>query len=110
MAEDWPRLLDIVAWLRRHPRPGVYLRQVDIPGVHSKFIEAHRSVLAELFDLALPPEALDTSGSGSAGFCRRYGFRDKPLRLRFRLLDPNRPLLPTGTDQDIAVTHEPSPG
>lgn len=106
LAEDWPRLLKIVAWLRAHPRPGVYLRQVDIPGVHSKFIEGHRGVLSELLDMALPEEAIDGSASGASQFCRRYGFLDKPLRIRFRLLDPGLALLPTGTDQDITVRQD----
>lgn len=86
LAEEWPRLLDIVGWLQTHPRPGVYLRQVDIAGVHSKFIEAHRGVLAELADRVLPPEAIDLAASGAGQFVQRYGFRDKPLRIRFRLL------------------------
>ncbi|MFZ0134089.1 MAG: Wadjet anti-phage system protein JetD domain-containing protein [Desulfobacterales bacterium] len=106
LADDWPHLLDIVSWLQCHPRPGVYLRQVDIAGVHSKFIEGHRAVLAELFDLALPPAAIEAAASGAAGFCRRYGFRDKPRRLRFRLLDPDTALFPAGTDQDVTVNHE----
>ena len=33
LAEHWPRLLAVVAWVQAHPRPGVYLRQVDAPGV-----------------------------------------------------------------------------
>jgi hypothetical protein len=86
LAEEWARLLDIVDWLKANPRPGVYLRQVDIAGVHSKFIEAHRGVLAELADAVLPPEAVDFSASGVSQFAQRYGFRDKPLRVRFRLL------------------------
>lgn len=106
LADDWPRLLAIVRWLQQHPRPGVYLRQVDIAGVHSKFIEGHRAVLAELFDLVLSSEAIDTTAGGLAGFCRRYGFRDKSLRLRFRLLDPAMAPFSTGTDQDIAVSAE----
>jgi hypothetical protein len=59
LAEDWPRLLAIVAWLRKHPRPAVYLRQIDLPGVHTKFIEGHRGVLAELLDLVLPAGAIE---------------------------------------------------
>ncbi|MFZ0612533.1 MAG: Wadjet anti-phage system protein JetD domain-containing protein [Desulfobacterales bacterium] len=106
LADNWPRLLDIVHWLERHPRPGVYLRQVDIAGVHSKFIEGHRAVLAELFDLTLPPAAIQAAASGAAGFCRRYGFRDKPRRLRFRILDSRLALFATDTDQDITVSHE----
>ena len=106
LADDWFLLLDIVAWMRRHPRPGLYLRQVDIPGVHSKFIEGHRSVLTELFDLVLPEEAVDREAGGVSGFGRRYGFRDKPVRVRFRILDEACAVFPTGTDQDIAVTHD----
>ncbi|MDO8275261.1 MAG: DUF3322 domain-containing protein, partial [Serpentinimonas sp.] len=93
LVERWERLLAVVAWLQAHPRPGVYLRQVDAPGVHSKFIEAHRGVLAELLELALPPDCLITQASGGAQFARRFGFLDKPLRIRFRLLDPALPSL-----------------
>ncbi len=85
LADSWPRLLGVVSWLQAHPRPGIYLRQVDVPGVDSKFMESSRGVLAELFDLALPAEAIDVSAGGASQFCRRYGFRDKPLRIRFRL-------------------------
>jgi hypothetical protein len=89
LADDWSGLLDIVSWVQTHPRPGVYLRQVDLPGIHSKFIEAQRGVLTELLDQALPAEAVDRTASGAAQFARRYGFRDKPLRVRLRFLDPN---------------------
>ncbi|MGD9098808.1 MAG: DUF3322 domain-containing protein [Desulfobacterales bacterium] len=106
LADDWPLLLDIVAWIRQHPHPGLYLRQVDIPGVHTKFIEGRRSVLTELFDLVLPDEAVDREAGGVSGFCRRYGFMDKPARVRFRILDDACAVFPAGADQDIAVTHD----
>ena len=104
LATVWPRLLDVVRWVHAHPRPGIYLRQVDIPGVDSKFIEGQRGVLAELLDLALPATAIDPGATGTSQFCRRYGFQDKPLRIRFRILDMGLALLHTGTDQDISVT------
>ncbi|MBI4695877.1 MAG: hypothetical protein HY749_17865 [Gammaproteobacteria bacterium] len=94
LEEPWTRLLSVVAWLEAHPRPGTYLRQIDIPGNDSKFIETHRGVLAEWLDLALSADYIDTSVSGAAHFERRYGFRAKPVRLRFRLLDPALPSLP----------------
>ncbi len=94
LVDVWCRLLEIIAWLKTHPRPDVYLRQVDIQGVHSKFIEAHRGVLMELLDIVLPPEVIDSTASGVSQFARRYGFRDKPLRIRFRVLDPEHALLP----------------
>ena len=45
---DWSTLLGFMAWLQRHPRPGIYLRQVDLPGLHTKFIETHRRLLMTL--------------------------------------------------------------
>ncbi len=103
LADEWGRLLDIVAWLRAHPLPGVYLRQVDLPGVHSKFIEAQRGVLSELLDSVLPPGAIDASAGGVSQFAARYGFRDKPQRIRFRLLDAEHAWLPGGLLPDITL-------
>ena len=100
----WPRLLAVVAWLQAHPRPGVYLRQVDLPGVDSKFMEAHRGVLSSLLDLALPAQAVDPSASGASQFARRYGFRDKPLRVRLRWLGAGAVLLPAAAEADQDVT------
>ena len=101
LAGDWDCLLDVVGWLQDHPRPGVYLRQMDVPGVHSKFVEARRGVIGELLDCALPPQSIDAGAAGAAGFARRYGFLDKPERIRFRVLDPARALLPGGHIQDV---------
>ncbi|HSV77862.1 MAG TPA: DUF3322 domain-containing protein [Ramlibacter sp.] len=103
LADAWPRLLAVASWLRAHPRPGLYLRQLELAGVDSKFIEQHRAVLAELLDRVLPPEAIDARAIGLAGFARRYGFRDKPLRIRFRSLDAGWSPLGTGETEDLAV-------
>lgn len=104
LAEDWQRLLDLIDWLQSRPRPGVYLRQVDVPGVHTKFIEQHRGVLCELLDLVLAPEAVDAAAAGAGQFAARYGLRDKPQRVRLRFLDPQcNPWLPGG-DGDFALT------
>ena len=94
LSDRWSRLLAVVAWLQAHPRPWVYLRQVDIPGVDTKFIEANRGVLTEWLDLALPPDTIDAAATGLSQFNRRYGFLDKPLRIRFRLLDSSLPQMP----------------
>jgi hypothetical protein len=111
LGDDWPRLLAVVAWLRTHPRPGIYLRQVNIPGIDSKFIELHRQVLTQLLDLSLPAQAIDRASTGAAQFCQRYGFRDRPLRIRFRVLDPALGFFPSTIaqgvgEQDVQVTQE----
>ncbi|MFU2488056.1 DUF3322 domain-containing protein [Thauera sp. WH-1] len=103
LAADWSRLLDVVAWLQAHPRPGVYLRQVDLPGIHTKFIESQRGVLAELLDLALPAAAIDPTRTGAQQFAARYGFLDKPALLRLRVLDPALHLLPGAPCPDLAL-------
>jgi hypothetical protein len=106
LADVWDHLLDVVDWVKMHPRPGVYLRQVDIAGVHSKFIEAHRGVLIQWLDQVLPPEVVDTTASGVSGFVRRYGFRDKPQRIRLRALDPAHALFPGSGGADITLDSE----
>lgn len=94
LEHDWVGLVDVVEWLQRHPRPGIYLRQMDVAGVDTKFVHSHRGVLAELLDLALPPESVDGSQKGAARFERRFGFRTKPERIRIRFLDPDCVRLP----------------
>jgi hypothetical protein len=87
-ANEWPAILDVLDYFRRHPRPGVYLRQLDIPGVDTKFIEARRRLIAELLDAVLAPESVDPTLTGAAHFAKRYGLRTEPVLIRFRLLDP----------------------
>ena len=106
MAEDWPYLLDVIQWMQSHSRPGIYLRQIDVQGVHTEFIETYRPVLTEMLDIALPHEGVYTETFGASQFCRRYGFLDKPLRIRFRMLDSTLALLPGNADQDIAVNQD----
>lgn len=103
LAGQWSTLMDVVIWLQVNPRPGIYLRQVDIPGVHSKFIETHRPVLSELLDLCLPQEAINPNANGISRFTARYGFRDKPARIRFRVLDPSASPLPGVGLPDITL-------
>jgi len=103
LANEWEHLLDVIDWLLAHPRPGIYLRQVDIPGVHSKFIEAYRGVLMQWLDRVLPPDVIDDAAHGVGGFARRYGFREKPLRIRLRGLDPTRSLLDGLVGADITL-------
>ena len=82
MAEAWDRLLATVRWIERQQAPGMYLRQVDVPGVDTKFIERHKGVLAELLDAQLEPSRVNAAAPDFAG---RYGFLRRPGYVRFRL-------------------------
>lgn len=114
----------VALWLRDNPGPGVYVRQLSLPGVHSKFVENHRRVIDELAE-ALSPSA-DNSLNGdeqldevqvdpgsllgqpartpAARFATRHGFLHPPELVRFRSLDPGLPLL--GQARDLTVTAE----
>jgi hypothetical protein len=86
-SDGWERILAILQWFRAHPRPGLYLRQLDIPGVDTKFIEARKALLSELLDLLLPASSVQREATGARQFDQRYGLLGKPVMLRFRLLD-----------------------
>lgn len=72
---EWTRILTAVAWLDENRDSGLHLRQVTAPGVDTKFIERHRTVLAQM--LGVPPR----------DFARALGFAQKPSTVRLRF-DP----------------------
>ncbi len=84
----WDSLLQVVSFFLAHPRPGLYLRQLDLPGINTKFIESQSSVIATLLDAALPSEHIDRNFSASRSFEQRYGLQAKPVVIRLRILDP----------------------
>lgn len=88
-ADDWSRLLAVCRYFQDHPKPNLYLRQLEIPGVDTKFIESRRALLSEMLELILPVEAknTDVTGLSDHGFERRFGLRVEAPMIRFRLLD-----------------------
>ncbi|MFA6700636.1 MAG: Wadjet anti-phage system protein JetD domain-containing protein [Thiomicrospira sp.] len=90
--QAWSSLLVFMQWRVNHPNPQIYLRQVPLAQFDSKFLEAHKSVLAECLDWILPPEQIQTEFSGAKQFCARYGFLDQAEQLQARLLDSNQSL------------------
>lgn len=81
------RLIRFSEWMRAHPPEGMYLRQVDLPAIDTKFLEAHTGILSAWLDLVLPGDRVDSSFSPGRAFAQRYGFSRKPDLVRFRLLD-----------------------
>ncbi len=101
----------VAVWLRDHPAPGIYVRQLSLPGVHTKFIETHRRVIDEMAAVVrgiedapeTPPDAA-AARTPATRFAQRHGFLDVPELVRFRLLDPGIDVL--GGARDITVTAE----
>jgi hypothetical protein len=84
LADCWAELVGTVRWMADCQRQGMYLRQIDVPGSDTKFIERHRGVLADLLDSHLDPGRIDPAVPRT-DFAGRYGFRKKPDYVRFRL-------------------------
>jgi hypothetical protein len=120
----------IALWLRDHPEPAVYVRQLSLPGVHTKFVENHRRVIDELAESLAAGTDDNRDGDNDAGgddhlanvqaqpgsllgepartpaarFAARHGFLHPPELVRFRSLDQGLPLL--GQARDVTVTAE----
>lgn len=90
----FPRLLAVATYLQAHPRPKRFARELGIAGVDSKFIEDHQTLLSDWLDFLLPEDAVDSTvrGLSNHGFERRFGLRYEDPLIRFRWLDPQRPL------------------
>ncbi len=96
---DWAGVLAVADWLRSHPNPQVYVRQVDLPGVHTKIVERHRQTIAALVDDGRPRARMSTMRA----FESAYGFRSRPARVRFRALDPATAPVPGLVDVTVSV-------
>ncbi|WP_298255183.1 Wadjet anti-phage system protein JetD domain-containing protein [uncultured Arthrobacter sp.] len=46
--EDALTAARVAVWLRDHPDPGIHVRQLGLPGVHTKFVEGHRQTIDEM--------------------------------------------------------------
>jgi hypothetical protein len=112
LTDRWNDLLATVTWIARNPQPGLHLRQIAVPGVDTKFIEAHRAVLTDWLDATLDADRIDTSAPRS-DFVRRFGFEPKPDYIRARTLAPDSTL--TGPFREAwlrvdELAHHPLPG
>lgn len=81
---DWPALLRVVRWFCDNPRSGLYLRQLPVEGVDTKFFETRTSILDALLLLA-NPVGVDVNAER---FEQRHGLRWEQPLIRLRFLDP----------------------
>ena len=84
----WDKLIQVCLYFINNRKSGLYIRQIVIPGIDTKFIEANKRIIADILI------SLDPGGWGSDplplsnhGFEKRFGLLfDEPL-IRFRILD-----------------------
>jgi len=74
VGDGWPAVLAAFDWIEAKRRSGRYLREIDAPGVDTKFVERHRALLARLLAVS----------SSATGFASELGFASKPAHVRLR--------------------------
>ena len=77
-------LIDVVEYLRQHPRPGLFAREIPL-SVDTKFIAQNTAILEQWLNIVLPPE---TIRADERHFERRFGLRYAEPQLLLRFLDP----------------------
>lgn len=93
VASEWAAILAARDWLDWNRGSGLYLRQIDAPGVDTKLIERHRGVLAEM---------LGVTGAAS-GFAVALGYAVKPSTVRMRFDPALLGMPPTITEAEFRV-------
>lgn len=80
--EDYQRLLSLLKWLERNPDSGLYLRQLPLETIDTKWVERRKGLVTDLARaiLVLPPDT---------DFFDTCGLRKPPPRMRLRLLCPD---------------------
>ncbi len=77
---DTERLVGVLGWVLEHETAGLFVRQVPVRGVDTKWLERHRRIVDPLYAAATGRAGLDLA--------------QRPVQLRVRFLDPA--LAPSG--------------
>lgn len=83
--DAWPDLIGVCQWFSQHYEPDrYYIRELPL-GVHTKFVEEHKTVLRSLLEELVPHVVNPAESVFEKRFRLKY---DQPL-IRFRALDPS---------------------
>lgn len=81
-AVDFERLMALLAWLAANPASGLYLRQLPVEGVDTKWMEKRTGLMAGLL------RSLREVAEDDADAHRLFGLRKPAHRVRIRVLCP----------------------
>ncbi len=81
-SEDFERLVMLLAWLESNPASGLYLRQLPVEGLDTKWLEKRTGLVADL--LRSLREVIEDDGD----VYRLFGLKRPAHRVRIRMLCP----------------------
>ena len=91
---DFTTLLTAITWFQAHPRSGLTARSVPVPGMHTKWLARHRSMLLACLGAAPGPAQLTEPDGESdpvdipAAELDALGLRPLPREISIVLADP----------------------
>jgi hypothetical protein len=99
-SQDFDRLQKVLNWLMTHMPSSIYLRQLPIEGIDTKWIENHKAILFDLLS------ALKKADVTSRDFFELAGFKKEPFLIRVRVLCSSLRDKLNGLSDFCASTHE----
>lgn len=86
-SEVWEKLLDIAEFLISHPNPNIYIRELPLQNIDTKFVEKYKKILDIFISSIKETEPLPTLANFS--FEKKYQLKYPQAQIRFRILDEN---------------------
>jgi len=98
-------LLAICHFFTKKPRPNIYIRELSIKGVDTKFIQQYKSSVDAFLSTVLDENCFDhqITKLSNNGFEKKYGLKYELPLVRFRILDET---LYINELNDITITNE----
>ncbi len=93
---DFQRLLQFLEWIIKSPASGLYLRQLPIAGLDTKWVESRKVVVSDLVSV------LRDNGNDDQNFYRQCGLKAPPIQIRMRILDQHLRALLGGLSDIVA--------
>jgi hypothetical protein len=93
--DDYQRLVRTVSWLRTHPTSGLFLRQLPIEGIGTKWLGRHASLVLAILGNQEPSaddlvrESSDGPASARVRLHEQLGLRAYPDLIQVAVLDPD---------------------
>ncbi len=97
---DFQRLFAMLEWLEAHPDSGLFLRQLPVSGVDTKWLAARKSFVAGILSV-IRGNSIDR-----ADFHEISGIRREPTLVRLRLLHPEVRRIAGGLEDITAPVEE----
>lgn len=82
---DWDRFFTIVDYFINNQNPNIYIREISLKNIDTKYIEKHKKILDILISTILKIECL--SSQSDFAFEKKYKLKYPLAQVRFRIVD-----------------------